>query len=275
MKRKLDHFVDFVLEREAIRKRKEAGAPRPWTDDPILDKYSFCNVRRADDRVTKFIGEWLPTNPRTRWFACAVARWFNEPKTLAKLPSLDVRWQPAATLRVLRDISRQGNSIFRAAYIITGALSKKGDTKYETVVNSVLTPLWNKIPRLATDSIEGSWHELRKYPGMGSFMAGQIVADWQTFGVINGRDVNTWAPLGPGSTKGLNEIFGEQPDRPKLNQKQAVWEMQIVRLHMSKRAPQLTSTLSLHDIQNCLCEYSKYCRGYAKTYYKPSQESFL
>lgn len=275
MKRKLDHFVDFVLEREAIRKRKESGASRPWTDDPILDKYSFCNVRRADDRVTKYIGEWLPNNAHTRWFACAVARWFNEPNTLAKLPDLTLRWQPVATLRVLREMAQRGETIFRAAYIITGALSKKGSTKYETVVNSILTPLWLKKPRIYPESIEQSWLELRKYPGMGSFMAGQIVADWQTFNVIKGEDVNTWAPLGPGSTRGLNEIFDEQPGRPKLNQERAVWEMQVVRLHLIKRAPQLAARLSLHDIQNCLCEYSKYCRGYAKTYYKPTEDFFL
>jgi hypothetical protein len=46
-------FVYFVGERETIRLRRESGQPRPWTDDPILAAWSFCNVRREDDRVSR------------------------------------------------------------------------------------------------------------------------------------------------------------------------------------------------------------------------------
>ena len=45
-------LVAWALEREAIRLRKEAGRPLPWTDDPILATGRFCNVYREYDRRT-------------------------------------------------------------------------------------------------------------------------------------------------------------------------------------------------------------------------------
>ena len=51
----LENFKWFITERENIRKRKEAGLPRPWTTDEILDKTKFTNIYRQDDKTSKFI----------------------------------------------------------------------------------------------------------------------------------------------------------------------------------------------------------------------------
>lgn len=264
---RIKNFERFVCERENIRLRKEAGKPQPWSHDTILNTYHFCNVRRADDRVTKWIGGWLPAAKRTRWFACAVARWINEPKTLEKLPSLEEKWQPGATLRVLNRMADNGEQIFNAAYIITGALSQRGETKRQTVVENILTPLWLRPPLIDKESCEKSWRNLLPYPGMGTFMAGQIVADWQTFGVIDGLDKNTWAPLGPGSIRGLAYLFGHKPNK---NQENGVIEMRQVATYLDKFTEKgLLPELTLHDVQNCLCEFSKYIRGNAKRKHVP------
>lgn len=45
----------WIRAREAIRLKKEAGAPPPWIEDPILATYRFCNVRREDDLVTRWV----------------------------------------------------------------------------------------------------------------------------------------------------------------------------------------------------------------------------
>jgi hypothetical protein len=39
-------LLALITEREAIRKRKEAGQPRPWTKYPILHEWSFTKIRR-------------------------------------------------------------------------------------------------------------------------------------------------------------------------------------------------------------------------------------
>ena len=45
-------FTEFIEEREAIRLKKEAGEPRPWTTDPVLHATRFTNINRNNDRGT-------------------------------------------------------------------------------------------------------------------------------------------------------------------------------------------------------------------------------
>lgn len=42
----------LIHERMRIWKQKISCAPRPWTQDPILDTYKFCNIFREFDRQT-------------------------------------------------------------------------------------------------------------------------------------------------------------------------------------------------------------------------------
>ena len=41
----LDRFCYWQTERESIRvKKEEYKSPPPWTDDPILQEFKFCQV---------------------------------------------------------------------------------------------------------------------------------------------------------------------------------------------------------------------------------------
>ena len=48
-------FFDWCIEREAIRVRREAGQPPPWSQDPVFQKGRFLNVFREDDKGTKAV----------------------------------------------------------------------------------------------------------------------------------------------------------------------------------------------------------------------------
>lgn len=73
-----DYFA-FITEREAIRRRRAAGEPQPWTQDAILRDWRLCNVFREHDRTTS----WFPENVRSRLDGVPVAsatvafRFFN------------------------------------------------------------------------------------------------------------------------------------------------------------------------------------------------------
>ena len=81
----------YMLERENIRRRKEAGDPAPWTDDPILREFSFTNVRRSDDRTTRdLMANFYRPNvagarPGDVLFNCAMARWFGRADAVAHI----------------------------------------------------------------------------------------------------------------------------------------------------------------------------------------------
>jgi hypothetical protein len=89
-------FFNFINERHAIYLNKESGADFPWSEDEILTKYSFCNVFRELDTVTKWVRQnWCtpymdhPNVP----FAMAVARQINWPSTLEEIGFPDT-WEP-------------------------------------------------------------------------------------------------------------------------------------------------------------------------------------
>jgi len=87
-------FFDFCREREAIRARREAGQPCPWSDDPIFQRGRFLNVFREDDRgtiaVMRFaapLRESVPDLIQALFFA----RWCNRHTTLDALQPDELR----------------------------------------------------------------------------------------------------------------------------------------------------------------------------------------
>lgn len=50
-----DLYWIFAARRQEIFERRVAGRPAPWTDDPILRQFKFCNVYRAADRVSQHL----------------------------------------------------------------------------------------------------------------------------------------------------------------------------------------------------------------------------
>lgn len=64
----LDHTVlscllRLIVDRYSIHIHKDVfGLPAPWTENPILSRYRFTNVRREHDRVTKSLIEHVSLN---------------------------------------------------------------------------------------------------------------------------------------------------------------------------------------------------------------------
>jgi hypothetical protein len=263
-------FLYWIKERESIRFKKEAGEPKPWTKNAILQKFKFCNVHREDDTVSKWIAEeWIkPFDPHPNmWFAMIVARLFNWPPTLEEIcfpqltfPELKEKWR--RNLKGLRD--EQGAKIFTGAYLVsTNGISMD---KIDYVLDRVLTPIWEK--GWSPTEVEGAWNRgpltleeywkhLRKFDGLGSFMAGQVVADLKfTSELKDAPDWMTWAPLGPGSIRGLNRFFGRDVNA-SLKQEEGLKEMKILQELIFEH---LEMKLAVHNVQNCCCEYDKYLR---------------
>lgn len=272
-------FFYWVNERESIRKKKEAGLPKPWTDDPILQNYKFCNVRREDDRVTI----WIKNNWRdpcrghpNMWFAMVVARLFNWPDTLDAIgyplsDFTDIKETWRNILKRRRD--QIGLKIFTGAYLVS--TNGVAMDKVDYILDRVLTPIWergraplatqtiidNQQPGKITitgDTLESYWEYLTQFDGLGSFMAGQVIADLKYIESVleNASDWSSFAPLGPGSIRGLNRFNGR--DRTKsLKQAQGLRELNEIQQRL---LDEHGIELPVHDIQNCCCEFDKMVR---------------
>lgn len=190
-------FVAFILARHAVYVARDAGKPQPWSSDPILQRFKFCNVFREDDRVTRWITRhWREPHcdDRHLWFALVVARrCVNFPRTLRQL-GYPVPWNPDHFLRVLARRKRNGKPIFNSEpYKLI--LSGQSGSLSELHVELILNPLWHARSefRPRSDDTLQSFHDrLAAAPFMGNFYAAHVVADLKYVGKL--RDAATGGP---------------------------------------------------------------------------------
>jgi len=116
---RVEALFAWITERHAIYEAKNAGYPKPWTEDPILRAYRFCNVYRELDKVTQWIAEHWRDNhydsPEV-WFAMTVARLVNWPDTLEEL-GYPVPFDPMHFIEVLERRKQAKEKVFTGVYI--------------------------------------------------------------------------------------------------------------------------------------------------------------
>lgn len=261
----------------------------PFTEDPILAQYRFCNVFRELDRVT----EWIRRNIREPfadhpdlWLMLAIARYINWPETLQTIiasgnlawPQHDHRdtFRPEVLGEVLDGISKSGKKVYTGAYMIRAESNPKAEwyswTKQQYVARIVIGRLWEDREMwraVLEDQPEGGlemaavWEMFQapRYIGWGPFMAYQVVVDMRWCNALLGSapDINTWAALGPGSRRGLNRLAGRPVDF-SLSQAQGLEEMRSIWEEQDARRAPWVPRIDLSDIQNALCETDKYLR---------------
>ena len=197
----LDDLFYWVGERERIRIAKDRGQQRPWTSDPVLQQYRFCNVHRDDDKVTQWIHNnwmWINAHSSKLPFAMAVARMVNLPETLEQLGFPD-KWDPEHFIATIDRIKREGKKAWTSAYMITGGYSAGGEAK-EVIIARVLGALSEQLhvtPIRQGDTLELAAAKLR-VPGIGTFLSAQIVADLKHVEPLSeAKDWITWCAPGP------------------------------------------------------------------------------
>lgn len=258
-------LAKFIRKRENVRLAKEAGAPKPWTTDAILQRYRFCNVNRENDKVTKWIADnWRTPNhdDPDLWFAMAVARWNNWPDTLARL-GYPVPWKPTKFVSTVNAIRDEGGKAWTGAYMI-GTQGNAMD-KPLFIAEGVLSPLWAARKSLrprAGDTLRAFAERIIAVKNQGKFMVGQIVADLKYAQLTNADDWFTWAVSGPGSRRGLNRVMGRDL-HASWNEAQWFEQLSALRVEVENAlGDQDGGMIWLHaqDLQNCLCEFDKYER---------------
>jgi hypothetical protein len=300
----MEGFFAFMRERHSVYLRRQAGQPRPWTDDPILHKYKFTNVFRELDRTTIWFRENIrdryddPSDPAKCLYAIAVFRWFNRIETGDALfnktdafeqfaRSHDVKYLREALMDV---IGPKGPFVTGAhmVYAVPNMPLHEGvlhciDRFVNDDGNESAFVAWDMAKNPGDFSIEWTWEWMtRSYFGLGSFLAYELATDMRHTHLLRGaRDIMSWANPGPGSTRGLNRVFSRpytaRPSREKL-----VEEMRFLLQHTkgdwakeynfwpnNEQFPEL----EMRDIEHSLCEYDKYLRvangdGYPRGVYR-------
>lgn len=254
----LKYWID---ERQMIRVKKEYGLPKPWTDDPILQTYRFCNVHREDDKVTRWIAQnWRkPYDGHPNMVgAMAMARLVNWPDTLAEL-GFPEKWDRKHFIDVIAARKARGEKAWTGAYMITAEMGEGAPSKEVSVAKTLD---WFFEDGWCLDTCRNAWTDFQEAPRVGSFISAQIVADLKHTSVLyNAPDRDTFCAPGPGSMNGLNWLLRQPMTR---NWKQEDFEHEVNELRTLVHD---VEPMDAQDMQNCLCEIFKYQRGSSRSKY--------
>lgn len=287
-------FFTFMNKRHEIYIKRKNGVPiEDWTNDKILQTYSFTNVYRELDRVTIWIREnWrepFRDHPNL-WFAMCIARQINWPDTLEELGFPDKGWDGKKMGDILDARKERKEKIYTGAYMICAESDPSKEwyswTKQQYMTRIVLGNVWkDRLKLLALlerpdCTIQAFSEALERFHGWGPFMSYEVATDLRhTRYLQEAPDIKTWANAGPGAKRGLNRIFG-RPFAQGLTQAKALEEMQHL-LKCSRSTGYWRNSyshppLEMRDIEHSLCEFDKYQRvlngeGRPRSQYKPNR----
>lgn len=293
MKEDITPLLEFVKKREIIRMAKESNVSPPWTTDPILIEFRFCNVRRRHDRVSRWLlthvltEEGIKKNLDTFIQFSALCRMINWPPTIKLLLKKRLYYPGIKKLDWVKigktlDEQQKTEKVWTSAYMIHGDPKGGKNGKGLYVTKCLQEGFDAHLPEikaiLKQKKLRPLIPVLSQIKSIGEFLAGQIIADWSYTSLLSdAKDLYKWAPLGPGSRRGYNRLLGLKgrkaikawPDEVDFIVKLKQWRKAIIK-EMGTRYRDLT----LHDVQNCLCEVDKYLRvkngeGRPKSYYVP------
>ena len=271
----------WIKERESIRRLHDSGAPRPWTKDEVLGTYRFCNVRREDDKVTRWIKKnWRDpyANHPNLTVAMVLARLLNWPPTLDAIGFPTQPWDKHLEeyyIRVIQDLMHVSKT-WGSAYVVT-TCGKPMDKAVYAVQNVCGGVAYACIAPRPGDTLRTFWEGLRLVDGLGAgFLAAQVVADLKYVEgnpLASAEDWWTFAVPGPGSRRGINRYYGRDANAP-LSDEQWGREFRAMILEVTPLIPRHIGNIHAQDWQNVMCEWDKYQRtweneGRPKRRYSP------
>ena len=258
---RIDEFWRYVLERHSIYERRLQGYTRPWTDDPILHRFRFCNVYRRLDPTSTALIDVLKTKSSADEVAFASMAfrlvtnrfWVLETYGLPER-SITAVSQWLETLKLDPRPTRLSTHFNRSWKNVT-----------LTLLNACDKPLSSSSPA-ATLSL------LKSVIGIGSFYGTQIIADLIMEGRL-GWPADAHVNPGPGARGGLfylqtgerlsvyghKMIDGKRTSVPRARFVKYSEDLKLLNQQLFDSQPALSNgQLSYVDIEQNLYEFLKY-----------------
>jgi hypothetical protein len=247
----------------------------PWTDDPILRRFKFCNVFRAADRVSQYLIRSVAYaedagDAVDRAFQIVAFRTFSNISTweglrqrLGGAPQLD-DLASGAFEEALSAIKRRDGRLYTGAFILCADKAFGFAEKHRNHVALfqhmfLQRDLGRRVQ--AANSLEGLVRLLESFPLMGPFMAYQTAIDLAYSELVD-FDENDYTRAGPGALRGLKKAFVDPGDYSPSDT--IAWmvdrqEDEFRRLDLPFKGL-FGRPLHAIDCQGLFCELDKYCR---------------
>lgn len=289
------HFYDFVTERYKIHIRKDFLKQKaPWTNNPILSQYKFCNIRREHDRQSQYLIKNISTNSClsledkivNSFYFRAWNNWdtmkdLGGPWTAKCIYSSHMKEQVRPIYHQLasEDPDRKWWS---SAYNQGGTkqawrypdpnekINKEDDIPLRVFHIGPWLKEHNTVEKLLSASDQkAAFEAIKEIQGFADFLAYQIFVDLTYIEEFPFSE-NEFVVAGPGCQKGLNKLFD---DYDGLTLEEALfWLADNIdeifnKIHSPFWAGRLFVDLPQEDrffsvmcLENCMCEFCKYIR---------------
>jgi alpha-glutamyl/putrescinyl thymine pyrophosphorylase clade 1 len=270
-----DLYWQFASRRQAAFDRRASGKPRPWSDDPIIERFKFCNVFRAADRVSQYMIRTVACAPSTgaaadRLFRIIAFRTFSQVDTwnglmqrLNRPPVLE-DLASGAFEAALDDIKRERGGLYTGAFILCATKAFGFDEKHRNHVALFKHMFFEQYAAeriLGANSFEHVVKILQSFPLTGPFMSYQIATDINYSDLIE-FDENDYTQAGPGALRGIKKAFVSLGDftpsdiiKRMVDRQEAEFNRLELPFHGLWGRP-----LHAIDCQGLFCELDKYCR---------------
>ena len=262
-------FWTFVRERHNIYEKRAEGLPPPWTNDPILRQYSFTNVFRAADRVSQELIRVQyggSKEPAEIFLRTIIFRMFNLPSTYRYIDeyvggvSMQT-WSWGLYCAAVSSLMAKGVTAYNGAYILPAAQAYGHQKKHENLLHVVQAMIESGFHRTYTSATQlGTIYDvIRAFPLMGDFMASQLTFDLNYSTALD-FDEDELVVAGLGAVRGAYKVRPGYDAVKLIGEYVANQDQYLVELGLEP--VRLFGVRSPHtiDIQNCFCEFDKYCR---------------
>lgn len=260
----LERFWRFFYERQAIWHRRHVlRMSSPWTSDPYLSQFRFCNVIRDLDPGTQVIKEDTANlDVYAKVHATIFYRMVNNRVTWRDLTGVVTSpSQMAVGLRKMRGKT----GVWSNAWIST-PMSKMAD-------QIIATDYGKLVDLMASKNVTTSQARavIRSYPGLSGVVGFQISLDLTTLCPRRSADAvyahTSHHNKGRGDNAG-GSVPGALIIKPALDpletidrlHKSCYAALEHLELDWAKIAAPEYSDIHLHDVEHAICEFTKYER---------------
>lgn len=261
----------FAFERQRIYLRRLLDAPPPWSDDPILTAYRFTNVFRAADRVSQHLIRLVYADGEvsrdTLFMRTILFKVFNRIDTWQALTDrLGLPIANAFDYAACDDLltrRRTTAPIYSAAYIMPSG-RQSGIPKHRMHLGLIRDMVADGLPAKLeqTRSLRDAYLLLLAWPTLGPFLAFQYAIDLN-YTPLTSHDESDFVVAGPGALDGLAKCFeslGELGPAETI-----IWLTERQNEEFERYDLPFNDLwgrpLQPIDVQNLLCEVSKYTRA--------------
>lgn len=296
----LSLWKHWIIERNRIYVKKEVeGLSAPWTEDPILREFKFTNVKRWQDRETRWLIDNVIKNDvlsyEDKIYNCILFRSWNKGNTFEIICGKGISTNDLMNVpdevfrRRIEDYSRRNPKyVWFTNAFNTGGIKQtwkyrgrlynfnlKNRVEYDDPeLNIPLRMIYMIRDCIKKDfagrivqakTAEEVFSILREIRGCANFLAYQIYVDLTYIKDFPFTE-DEFVVAGPGCKKGEDFLFAR---REGLSYEQALFYLRDHQEDLFGREvlekelsylPEKHRRLTVMDIENSMCELSKYCR---------------